>query len=165
VNRLIAGCVYTTCLLALAGCPKKETGTSGTIKPSNTTASTEETSETPAAAGAFTASTIDEGKQLAAAATPPKLVILDFTADWCPPCKEMEKHVWTDERVIGWMREHAVGVKIDHDTDTAAARDFAVDALPTIVILSDGHEISRVRGKRDANQLLTWFEKVADSKQ
>jgi thiol-disulfide isomerase/thioredoxin len=64
-------------------------------------------------------------------------VLMDFTAEWCAPCKEMDKKVFPDLRLVEALKSFAL-LRVDMtDTDSptveALARKFNVESLPTII--------------------------------
>ncbi|XP_058185366.1 thioredoxin H2-like [Rhododendron vialii] len=72
----------------------------------------------------------------------PKLMMVDFSASWCPPCKLMEP-------VINAMSSKYADVefiKIDVDELSNVAQEFGVQAMPTFVLLKQGKEVDRVVG-------------------
>ncbi len=93
---------------------------------------------------------------LAQAKKEQKLVVLDFTAGWCPPCKKMDRETWAADEVKRWLGEHALALKIDTDEEGELARRFRVQALPTVVALSGDAEVARFVGYRDAAGFLEW---------
>jgi len=84
---------------------------------------------------------------LATFTTAPKqgVMVLDFTAAACGPCKTMMP-------ILGALsREYAghvrlVAVDVDHEHDLA--EQFSIRAMPTLVILRDGREVGRIVGSR-----------------
>lgn len=78
-----------------------------------------------------------------------KTVMIDFYADWCPPCKRMASEAFTNESVAKLLSDTLV-VRVD--VDRPGANELAVEqhrpeALPTVVFLNaDGKSIGRTKG-------------------
>jgi thiol-disulfide isomerase/thioredoxin len=68
-----------------------------------------------------------------------KLLMVDFTASWCGPCKAMEAEVWSDPAVKAQMA-NMVMVKVDIDYDRETATKYGVQAVPNIVVAIPGGE-------------------------
>ena len=68
----------------------------------------------------------------------PGLVIVDFFATWCPPCKALAPIL---EQV-----ESVPVAKINTDDNTDAASEYRISALPTLVFFKDGQEVHRMLG-------------------
>ena len=77
-------------------------------------------------------------------------VLLDFSADWCAPCHELELQTFPDARVVAAARgfdAYKVDLTNDESPEVAARRSkYAVRGVPTIVFLRpDGSEVAAAR--------------------
>jgi len=94
----------------------------------------------------------DLGKALETAKKEKKIVFIDFYADWCVPCKMLDKMVWQDADAAGQIKGMSViPMKMDAEKEgLEAARKYSVRAYPTILFLDgEGREIARSAGFRD----------------
>jgi thioredoxin 1 len=88
------------------------------------------------------------------ASTAPIAIVIDFSHDGCEPCRRLLQTTWNDVALWQWLEGKAVVVRIDPEKDQAAAKEFALIAYPTIIVLDkDGKEASRSIGYRDAQTL------------
>ncbi len=78
-----------------------------------------------------------------------KVVMLDFSADWCLPCKEMEKLTFSDPKVkelLSRVAPFTADVTTGGDEHVAGLADeFDIRGVPTIVFLKAGREIESLR--------------------
>ena len=87
---------------------------------------------------------------LATAKREGKLLVLDFSAEWCAPCQRMIREVFPDPKVAVLL-ESFVFLTIDTDAYPALAQKYRVVGMPDIRILSpDGKEIRQLLGFHDA---------------
>lgn len=102
------------------------------------------------------------GQALERARADDRVVLLDFTASWCPPCKAMEADTWPAPSVKAWIEREAVALKVDVDREGRLAGQMSVSAVPTIVFVdSDGRELGRFSGYRDPEAFLAEAERLA----
>ena len=96
----------------------------------------------------------DYDKALQQAKKEDKLVVIDFFATWCGPCKMMERTTFADERVRRRMTEF-VPLKIDVDQQREIAAKYGIQSLPTTAVVgSDGRSVTRAIGYLDADRFL-----------
>ncbi|HYE63334.1 MAG TPA: thioredoxin family protein [Phycisphaerales bacterium] len=110
----------------------------------------------------FTAKTYDQAKQQSI--DEKRLLVVDSMADWCPPCKKMDKTTWVDPKVVEWFAANAIAFQFDTDKQPELAQQFAIELLPTTIILKDGKEIDRDTGYKSAAELIAWLEDVKQGK-
>jgi thiol-disulfide isomerase/thioredoxin len=91
---------------------------------------------------------------LAALAAPPAgdVVLLDFGATWCRPCREMEPTIAGLERAGYRIR------RVDIDREKQLAAEFGVRDVPCFVVVAGGREIDRVVGRTTYARLERMFQ-------
>lgn len=94
-------------------------------------------------------------------------ILLEFTADWCAVCKELDRKTYNDERVVKVSREFTM-IKVDcTSSDSTCARQakkFNVSGLPTIIFFSPkGNELHNLRvvGFIGPDELMKKMKKAA----
>ncbi len=79
------------------------------------------------------------------------LEILDFSADWCGPCKMMVPIIEELEKELG---DKVKFTRLNVDTETEMAAKYGVMSVPTLVFLKDNQEIHRIIGYTAKEELL-----------
>ncbi|HEY1050465.1 MAG TPA: thioredoxin family protein [Prosthecobacter sp.] len=83
------------------------------------------------------------GSSLSAVRNAKVPVLLEFYADWCPPCKEIAPMV---EELTRELKGKAVIVRINVDENYAVMNEHGVGPLPTFIAFKNGKETSREEG-------------------
>jgi thioredoxin-like negative regulator of GroEL len=83
------------------------------------------------------------------------LVLVDFGADWCPPCVKM-KPIIAD--ILKAMPQVKL-VNVDGGNNVNLTKKYEVEALPVFIIYKDGKQIWRKQGIVSADELKTQLTK------
>lgn len=84
-----------------------------------------------------------------------KAVMLHFTADWCGPCQNLKRFVFSNPTVIRAINQNFVPVLVDIDKHKALAQELKVRTVPHDVFLTpDGEVITRRSSPVDGNNYL-----------
>jgi thioredoxin 1 len=84
------------------------------------------------------------------------VVLVDFHAEWCGPCKMLEPTV---EEIAA--ETDAAVLKVDIDDLRAVAQDAGVRSVPTLAFYENGEEAERVVGVQDKSDLVGIVEQLA----
>lgn len=84
--------------------------------------------------------------------TSKKIVIYDFWAPWCPPCRAFGPtfEAWKAK----YSNESISFVKVNTDEDKETAAKFKISSLPTIIVTHDAVEVKRFVGAPKEQQVV-----------
>lgn len=91
-----------------------------------------------------------------------RLTFVEFYADWCTPCKMMERNVLNDDKISSFLDDNYVPVRINVDDFDGYAwkQHYNVSPLPTIIIFnSKGKIVERISEAVSVSRLYKVLEK------
>ncbi len=83
------------------------------------------------------------------------VVLVDFWATWCPPCKYM------NPILSELARSHAgrlTVAKVDVDQNRPLAARFKIESIPTLILFKGGKVVDSFTGAMPKEKLLAWLE-------
>jgi thiol:disulfide interchange protein DsbD len=92
-------------------------------------------------------------------------ILIDVSADWCIPCKELDHITFADERVIEALSEFK-NFKVDFtksnsDENEIIREKFDIRGVPTLIFFdTNGSEVKRLTGFVDADEFLKILSKI-----
>ncbi len=78
-------------------------------------------------------------------------VLVEFTADWCPPCRQLAPVLSAIAREEG---DRLKVVQMDVDTNPSTPLAYGVRGMPTMMLFRNGEPVKSILGVRPKRQLL-----------
>ncbi|XP_075164737.1 thioredoxin C-1 [Haematobia irritans] len=88
-----------------------------------------------------------------------KVVIVDFFATWCNPCKMLTPRL---ESIVGEKAGAVKLAKVDIDEHSELALDYDVAAVPVLMAMKGGKVVNRMVGLQNTDKLRAWIEKTVE---
>ena len=84
------------------------------------------------------------------------VVLVDYYADWCGPCKMLEPTV---EEIAA--ETDAVVLKVDIDELQGLAQDRGIQSVPTLEFYANGEQAERLIGVQDKDTLVSMIDDLS----
>ena len=88
-----------------------------------------------------------------------KPVLVDFWAEWCPPCKAMDPIL---DQLSVELADKVKIVKLDVDSNPGTTVRYNVRAMPTLIVFKNGEPVDyKVGAGQSRAQLTKWLDQFA----
>lgn len=100
--------------------------------------------------------TLENFQQVILEGSQQKLVMVDFWADWCEPCKDLMPIL---EKLAIEYSDHLTLAKVNCDDQQQIAAQFGVRSLPTVMLVKNGQPVDGFAGAQPEGEIRALLEK------
>ncbi|WP_308365769.1 MULTISPECIES: thioredoxin [unclassified Streptomyces] len=86
---------------------------------------------------------------------PGRPVLVEFTADWCGPCRQLAPVL---SAIAAEQADRLKVVQIDADSNPATVTRYGVLSMPTMLVFRDGEPVKQMVGARAKRRLIQELE-------
>ena len=87
-----------------------------------------------------------------------QLLMVDFWADWCGPCKMLAPVL---EEISNEVSEDKIVAKIDIDQNMEIARQFRIMSVPTMITFKNGAAVFKMIGVHEKDEIVSKIDETA----
>ena len=84
-----------------------------------------------------------------------KLLVVDFFATWCGPCKKLSP---TLDEVSEELGEQVNIVKVDVDESEDLAMDYGIRSVPTVLFFKNGQQVDKFVGALPKSEIVATIQ-------
>ncbi len=100
--------------------------------------------------------TLENFQQVIGELSQQKLIMVDFWADWCEPCKNLMPIL---EKLANQYASQMVLAKVNCDEQPQIAAQFGVRSLPTVILVKDGQPVDGFAGVQTESEIVALLQK------
>lgn len=89
------------------------------------------------------------------------VVLVDFWAEWCHPCKLQHKHI---EEIAFEQDQLLTVARLNVDENKVIASKLGVRNIPTLILYKNGEELRRIIGLQSKEQIMSQITNALTSK-
>lgn len=78
-------------------------------------------------------------------------VIADFWAEWCGPCKTVDKHL---DQIAAEYPQQLKIVKVDIESNPLVTSNYSVLNIPTLILFKNGQPVERLVGAQGKDKIV-----------
>jgi thiol-disulfide isomerase/thioredoxin len=88
-------------------------------------------------------------------------VLMRFSAEWCGPCRKMERTTFADPGTVETIHQSFIPLVIDADENEAIAQKLQIKGLPTLLVVTpDMTILTRIKGFQTSERLMPQLNEV-----
>jgi thiol:disulfide interchange protein len=157
--------ILVLCSLGIVGCgdtptslPKEAAKATESPKPAASGTTTGQERMPPPEQPESSQAPTEWGQALARAKAENKLVFVEFSATWCPPCQQMKHDTFANAQVRTKLADY-VPLFVDTDRDPDLSQRFGVRGIPAyFVVRADRAIVNSGSGYKGPSDFLRWLQ-------
>ena len=92
-----------------------------------------------------------------------KWIVVNYWADWCAPCKQLDKNTFSNSQVIKYCEDNFINLRINTDTSYGYEiyNEFNIEYLPMIIFIdSNKNIVGTIEGYYGPSEYLDKIKKI-----